>query len=67
LLWVGGRAGKGLVGEGDVDCVAFDDAVAGGWGLGYDCAYGGDRMRDGLGGGGCGCAGWGLWGDGSGV
>jgi len=39
-----------LVGEGDVDGVAFDDAVAGGWGLGDDCAGGGDCVSDWFGG-----------------
>lgn len=40
-----------LVGEGDVDGVAFDDAMAGGWGLGDDGADGGDGVRDRFGGG----------------
>ena len=40
-----------LVGEGDVDGIAFDDAMAGGRGLGDDGADGGDGVGDGFGGG----------------
>ena len=49
--WVGfyEQVNGGLVGEGDVDGVAFDDAVACGWGLGDDRADGGDGVGDGFG------------------
>jgi hypothetical protein len=39
----------GSVGEGDVDGIAFDDAMACGWGLGDDGADGGDGVGDGFG------------------
>lgn len=62
LGWLGfqEQATGGLVGEGDVDWVAFDYAVAGGWGLRDDGADGGDGVGDGLGEGWGGGAGWGL-------
>lgn len=53
---------QGLVGEGDVDWVSFDYAVAGGWGLRDDGADGGDGVGDGLGEGWGGGVGWGLCG-----
>lgn len=51
---------KESVGEGNVDWVAFDYAMAGGWALCDDGADGGDGVGDGLSEGWRGGAGWGL-------
>ena len=50
-VYAGGICRGRLIGEGDVDWIALDYAVAGGRVLRDDGAYGGDRMRDGFGGG----------------